>query len=190
MLQFEAFAIGALAAWFLFHRARPLCVHWLFSKPSQLVLISLLAGKFLCHRWASAILPVYAATFDSSLIAPLLLMTIFAWFILNVAANDRCIVHFDWPILNYLGEISYGVYMYHALAISLVFVPLREKYESVPFVGASALLHLLVAGFTLVLAALSKKYFEDRLLRLKNMFNPKLDPQPTTSWSPRRDLAA
>jgi peptidoglycan/LPS O-acetylase OafA/YrhL len=114
MLQFEAFAIGALAAWFLFRRTRPLCVHWLFSKPSQLVLISLLAGKFLCHRWASAILPVYAAIFDRTLISPLLLMTIFAWFILNMAANDRCIVHFDWPILNYLGEISYGVYMYHA----------------------------------------------------------------------------
>jgi peptidoglycan/LPS O-acetylase OafA/YrhL len=190
MLQFEAFAIGALAAWFLFHRARPLCVHWLFSKPSQLVLISLLAGKFLCHRWASAILPVYAAIFDSTLISPLLLMTIFAWFILNVAANDRCIVRFDWPILNYLGEISYGVYMYHALAISLVFVPLRDEYETAPFLGGTVLLHLLVAGLTLVLAAISKKYFEGRFLCLKNMFNPKLAPQLSTSWPPRRDLAA
>jgi peptidoglycan/LPS O-acetylase OafA/YrhL len=196
MLQFESLAIGALAAWFLFHRATPLHGHWMFLKPTQAVLISLLVLRLLCHRWAAATLPLYAAIFDNAVVAPLLMTTIFAWFILNVSANEQCIVRFEWPALNYLGEISYGIYMYHALAISLVFVPLREKYETAPFLAASVVLHLIVAGLTLVLAALSKKYFEDRFLRLKHRFTPLLDRQATTptsndlsSGTPRR-LAA
>jgi peptidoglycan/LPS O-acetylase OafA/YrhL len=117
MLQFEAMAIGGLAAWFVFHRNQPVHSHWLFSKPVQAVLILFLVTRLLAHRTLAAASTLYAAVFDDAVFAPLLLMVLFAWFITNVAVNERTILQLEFPILNYLGDISYGIYMYHALAI-------------------------------------------------------------------------
>jgi peptidoglycan/LPS O-acetylase OafA/YrhL len=189
MLQFEAMAIGALAAYFLYHRAQPICGHWLFSKPIQTVLLSLLVMRLFAHRWTADFSPLYATLFDHPVVTPLLLMAVFAWFILNVAANERSIVRFEWPVLKYLGDISYGIYMYHALAISLLFVPLRDKYQAVPFLPATLLLHLLVAGVTLLLAASSKRFFEDKFLRYKGRLEAAGGQQPAAD-SPGKEAPA
>jgi peptidoglycan/LPS O-acetylase OafA/YrhL len=170
MLQFEAMAIGGLAAYFLFHRKQPIGVLWLFSRPAQVVLMSLLLVRLLFHRSAAEFSPPYATIFDHAVLTPVLLMAIFAWFILNVTVNERSIVGFNSRVLNYLGDISYGVYMYHALAISLVFVPFRDKYQMAPVVPTTILLHVLVIVITLVCAATSKAFFEDKFLRYKQRF--------------------
>jgi peptidoglycan/LPS O-acetylase OafA/YrhL len=170
MLQFEAMAIGGLCAYFLFHRRRPLGMHWLFTKPAQVVLILLLLIRLFCHTSATEFSPLYAAIFEHAVFTPLLLMIIFAWFILNVAVNERSILRFDSRALNYLGEISYGIYMYHALAISLVLVPFRNKYLAAPVLQATLLLHVLVMAVTLLFAAASKTFFEDKFLRYKRRF--------------------
>ena len=170
MLQFEAMAIGGLSACFLFRRVRLLYVHWLFSTPAQLVLMSLILIKLFFHRFATEFSSLYAVIFDQPVFTPLLLMVIFAWFILNVAANPRSVVRFESRALNYLGDISYGIYMYHALAISLVFVPLRDDYQEAPFLSATLLLHVSVAALTLLFAALSKTFFENKFLRHKQRF--------------------
>jgi peptidoglycan/LPS O-acetylase OafA/YrhL len=167
MLQFEAMAIGGLAAYCVFHRAQPLHAHWLFSKPAQVLLMLPLAARLFAHQAAVQYSPLYAAIFDHAAFTPLLLMTLFAWFIVNVSLNEHTIIRFDFRVLNYLGDISYGVYMYHALVISLVFVPFLDDYRAAPGILPILLLHLLVAAFTLLFAALSKKLFEDRFLRYK-----------------------
>jgi peptidoglycan/LPS O-acetylase OafA/YrhL len=167
MLQFEAMAIGGLAAFLVFYRAQPLSRHWLFSRPAQCVLVSLLLLRIVFHGAATESLPPYAALFDHPVFTPFVLMVVFAWFIVNVAVNERNIFHLDWRPLNYLGDVSYGIYMYHGLAISLLFVPLRDKYQDVGFLPATLLLHLLVATFTLLFAAASKAFFEDKFLRFK-----------------------
>jgi peptidoglycan/LPS O-acetylase OafA/YrhL len=196
MLQFEAMAIGGFAAYFLIHRAQPLHRHWLFSRPTQGVLLSLLLIRLFFHGTAMKSLPLYASLFDHAVYAPLVFMVVFAWFILNVAVNECSIIRFDWRPLNYLGDISYGIYMYHALAISLLLVPLREKYQAASFLLSTLLLHLLVAAFTLLFAATSKAFFEDLFLRYKRQFQPRIRPfatgghrkHPTTTVT--RDLAA
>jgi peptidoglycan/LPS O-acetylase OafA/YrhL len=170
MLQFEAMAIGGLSAYFLFHRRQPLGMHWLFSKPTQALLILLLVIRLFFHKWATEYSPLYATIFGQGIFTPLLLMVIFAWFILNVTVNDRSIVRFNWRTLNYLGDISYGIYMYHALAISLVFVPFRHKYQAAPVLRATLLLHVLVTALTLLLATASKTFFENKFLRYKRRF--------------------
>jgi peptidoglycan/LPS O-acetylase OafA/YrhL len=196
MLQFEAMAIGGLAAYFLFHHTRPLDRHWLFSRSAQVVLLSLLLIRLFCHNSAAAAIPPYALLFDHPAYTPLLLMVVFAWFILNVAVNERSILRLDLRPLVYLGDISYGIYMYHALAISLLFVPLREKYQAAPFLPATLLLHLLVAALTLLLAAASKAFFEDMFLRYKRRFQPPTGRSETVSRGKHqtvvatRDLAA
>jgi peptidoglycan/LPS O-acetylase OafA/YrhL len=172
MLQFEAMAIGGLAAYFLFHRTRPLDQHWMFSRGAQVVLVSLLLIRLFFHNSAAKAIPPYTILFDHPVYSPLLLMVVFGWFILNIAMNERSILRLDFRPLNYLGDILYGIYMYHALAISLIFVPLRDKYQAASLLPATLLLHVLVAALTLLLAATSKAVFENKFLRYKRRFQP------------------
>jgi peptidoglycan/LPS O-acetylase OafA/YrhL len=155
LLQFEAMAVGGLGACFVFHRQKPLHTHWLFSKPVQVP---------------------YPMVFDDPVCSPFVMMALFAWSIINAAVNERSIVRLDSRLLNYLGDISYGIYMYHALVISLVFVPFLDVYGRAPYALNTVVLHLLVAAFTFGLAALSKRFFEDRLLTIKGRFQPRVLP--------------
>jgi peptidoglycan/LPS O-acetylase OafA/YrhL len=170
MLQFEAMAIGGLAAYFVFHRAQPVCRHWLFSKPAQALLLLPLIVRLLAHRAAAEYSLLYASVFDHVVFTPLVLMLLFAWFIVNVSVNERRIISLDTRLLSYLGDISYGIYMYHALVISLVFVPFLDDYRAAPGLPATLLLHALVAALTFLLAALSKSLFENRFLKYKERF--------------------
>jgi peptidoglycan/LPS O-acetylase OafA/YrhL len=179
MLQFEAMAIGGLASCFVFNCKRRLHSYWLFSTPVQLAVVFCLVAELLAHRALVAESSWYAAVFAHAVITPYLMMVIFAWFITHVAVNERSILRLDWRPLNYLGEISYGIYVYHALAISLVFVPFLDEYRALPAVPAAVVLHLLVATLTVLMAALSKTFFEDRFLRYKLRFHT-LDAAPPT----------
>jgi peptidoglycan/LPS O-acetylase OafA/YrhL len=170
MLQFEAMAIGGLAACFVFRRDRPIHAHWLFSRPVQLVVVASLLARLFSHQSLVASSSLYATVFDHPVLTPVLLMIIFAWFIINVAVNERTVLRFNWRWLNYLGDISYGIYMYHALAISLVFVPFLDEYRAAPGLLATLVLHMLVTAVTILVAALSKAFFEDRFLRYKRRF--------------------
>jgi peptidoglycan/LPS O-acetylase OafA/YrhL len=170
MLQFEAMAMGGLAAYFVFHCQRPIHEYRLFSRPAQVLLILPLVVRLFAHRAAAGYSSLYAAVFDHAIFTPLLLMAVFAWFIVNVSLNERTILRLEGRVLHYLGEISYGIYMYHALVISLVFVPFLDEFRAAPALPATLLLHALVAAFTLVFAALSKRFFEDKFLRYKRRF--------------------
>jgi len=201
MLQFEAMAIGGLAAYFVFHCRRPLHEFWLFSRPAQAALMLPLVTRLFVHKSAAASSSLYAAIFDHAVFTPLLLMAVFAWFIVNVAVNERSIVRLDSRLLDYLGDISYGIYMYHALVISLVFVPFLDDYRAAPGLPATLLLHVLVAAFTVLFAALSKRFFEDRFLRYKwrlqavptaprarySIATPSLDTGHGPIWLPLND---
>ena len=167
MLQFEAMAIGGLGAYFVFHCRRPIDKYWLFSKPVQAMLIGLLLMRLSVHQALVESSSLYATVFDNSVLTPSLMMAIFAWFIINAAVNEQSIIHLDSRALDYLGSISYGIYMYHALVISLVFVPFLDEYRAVPNLSATLVLHTLVAGLTILLAALSKTFYEDNILRYK-----------------------
>lgn len=171
MLQFEAMAIGGLAAYFVFTRSEPVASHWLFSRTAQLVLMLPLFARLFIHNSAIAYSPVYAAVMNHAVLTPLLLMALFAWFIVNASVNERTLIRLNSRWLNYLGDVSYGIYMYHALVISLLFVPLIDDYQKLPAPVATLLLHAVVAIVTLLFAALSKRYFEDRFLRHKHRFN-------------------
>jgi peptidoglycan/LPS O-acetylase OafA/YrhL len=81
------------------------------------------------------------------------------------------------PILLYLGQISYGLYIFHELAIELV---TQHWWKSccpttLQFITCSAL----ELALTIALASLSWRYFELPFLRLKNRFL-RFDLAPTS----------
>ncbi|MCC7476045.1 MAG: acyltransferase [Pirellulales bacterium] len=186
MLQFEAMAVGGLGAYFVFHRRQPIEANWLFSRPVQVVIVTFLCARLLAHESFVAVWPWYATVLDNALWTPLVMMVAFAWLIVNVAANRMNFLRVDSRVLNYLGDISYGIYMYHALAISLVFVPFLKHYRAMSPWVTTLLLHTLVPGVTLAMAAASKRFFEDRFLRLKDRFAPaaSVPMTPGTKHSP------
>ena len=71
--------------------------------------------------------------------------------------------------MDYLGEISYGIYMYHLVVITIVWAILQPLNLEIKL--ETLLYHLFGITFTIGLAALSKTYFENPILKLKNRFS-------------------
>lgn len=88
------------------------------------------------------------------------------------AALIDCIAHrrfapkvFEFPLLQEIGKISYGVYLFHYPVQSLV----DKAFGSVSHVGQFAI----QLALTLAIAAASFHLFETRVLRLKDIWFPK-----------------
>lgn len=96
---------------------------------------------------------------------------LFGLFIHSLAFNNRG-VDLKSDILNHLGSISYGIYMYHAIVLNaVVFLFLKMDFlqnlnENLTII----LMHLLTFAGTLLIAHLSYTYFELYFLKLKNKF--------------------
>lgn len=91
---------------------------------------------------------------------------LFGIIILNLAANNKIGISLENKVLKYLGNISYGLYMYHPIAIVLALV----IAISINFT-TNWLLYPLSFILTIIMAGLSYKYFESFFLRFKNKFS-------------------
>jgi peptidoglycan/LPS O-acetylase OafA/YrhL len=90
--------------------------------------------------------------------------------IMNVALNPNTWFSFENRFLKYLGEISYGVYVYHIICIHLMVLLLLRigKFGSPHW--NTIFLYLTAIPFTIICAALSNHYFEKRFLDMRKMF--------------------
>lgn len=77
-------------------------------------------------------------------------------------------------VMNYLGKISYGIYVIHPILLYLgtrtIGVRLSE-YEALQNQGGFAIIFLMVTCLTILIAGLSYKYFEMPFLRMKDKFS-------------------
>ena len=99
-------------------------------------------------------------------------MLMFALFILNISNEKDYVIKSKF--LNYLGEISYGIYMYHMIALNFVlFIVL--KTNSVAYMGnlgSIVFINLFTLGLTILFSHISFYYFEKAFLKLKTKFRP------------------
>jgi len=91
---------------------------------------------------------------------------LFGIIILNFAANDKIKISLENRFLNYLGNISYGLYMYHLIGIALALAITR----SINFT-TNWLLYPLSFILTIIIAGLSYRYFETFFLKFKYKFS-------------------
>lgn len=91
---------------------------------------------------------------------------LFGIIIFNFATNDKIKISLENRILNYLGNISYGLYMYHPIGIVLALT----ITTSINFT-TNWLLYPLSFILTTTIAGLSYKYFESFFLKFKNKFS-------------------
>ncbi len=87
---------------------------------------------------------------------------LFGVIIFNLATNKASIIKLEFAPLSYLGKISYGLYMYHPIAIVLA-IKLMLAIGGIN----NWILYPLALAFTIFIAALSYRYFETPFMRLK-----------------------
>ena len=91
--------------------------------------------------------------------------------ILNLAANPRTLINLEYKPLNYLGKISYGLYMYHNFVLTLVLkLFMLSGVVNVSSIGGGIIYHIVSLGLTIALSALSYEYFEKWFLGIKTRY--------------------
>ena len=158
-LQFHFMAAGALGAWALHRHRGRLLAAWVFSSRSvQIVLFALVLDfyffGFVPYNWF----------FEQAV-----QIVLYSWLILNVAANPRNVLPVENRVCDYLGTISYGIYMFHMIAVyatSRLFQASLWWHGRLPLYYAAY--YAMAIGLTLLLAHLSYRYFELPFLRLKD----------------------
>lgn len=109
--------------------------------------------------------------FESVWVSNAFTMVLFGLFIHTISCNHNGFtIKNKW--INYFGKISYGIYMYHVLALNLI-VFLFLKIKKIEIFNESitiVLLNILTFALTIFVSHFSYKYFEKYFLRLKNKF--------------------
>lgn len=90
---------------------------------------------------------------------------LFGILICNFAANPARIFTMEYSWTNFLGKISYGLYMFHPVVI-VFSIRLLQKIGLLQ----NALLYPLVVGLVVLLATLSYNFFEKRFINRKTKY--------------------
>jgi peptidoglycan/LPS O-acetylase OafA/YrhL len=157
--RLDPIALGAILAFTLNGRAPQIGNVW-----RALLCLAAFAGWLLTARFLQHDGPTSIATYGLSAVASVTLL-------LAVLRSEMRLLHvppFSW--LVYLGRISYGLYVYHLLALALIM-----QMMVVPGLGIVLnfeLRVLLSFLLTVLLAALSYRFLEQPFLRLKDRFRP------------------
>jgi peptidoglycan/LPS O-acetylase OafA/YrhL len=174
-LKFELMAIGGLGAVAVF-KNRPAVEQAFFFKPLfQILFFTLLMIRLFFNNYCVENPTIIGSIYRSIVLTPVINIftegVLFLWLLLNVSINPRAFFKLQNPLLNKLGEISYGIYMYQMLVIfAVVLVFKKTMHQMTPSVS-SLFFYILVTVGVIGLSWLSKRYFEDRFLTLKKRFD-------------------
>lgn len=155
--RMECMGIGAIGAHLVYTRHRI----WLTMR-SNLALFIALIGLFFVFMFAHHLFELHHIMFS----------VLFLVIILNGATNDNTPVKLEKRFLLMLGNVSYGVYLWHSLCVGLIL----NLLMSTGFHLLSGFLFnivLYLSSFTLsvVVAWISYNYFETYFLRKKSHFS-------------------
>jgi peptidoglycan/LPS O-acetylase OafA/YrhL len=151
--RIQTMALGGLCAW-LVYREKNRILDLVFRKDVQIVAYVLLAALFSSGVHFFGFLEVYAL--------------FFAFFILNVSCNPNSIISLQNPVMDHLGKISYGLYIYHVVVIVFI-INVLNKYLP-DWEGTSYQIGLYVLTFmgSVGVASFSFSFFEKPLLAFKD----------------------
>lgn len=155
-------AVGCMFSILYFERETAL-KKIIFTKTMQLGVVGLLItclclGKYVYH---------YDEVIDYRLYALL-----FAIVVYNASQNPQTIFRFETPVLNFLGKISYGVYMYHPLCIGIAIATAMLVTKNT--ILQNVIIYPLALSLTIFISWFSYQYFESFFLRIKSRFKFKL----------------
>jgi peptidoglycan/LPS O-acetylase OafA/YrhL len=147
----DCMALGAMAAYIAFYDKKNL-LRILFHPVMQLCTLGILAGLIgFGYQFPYLHFEIYAVLFTIAVI--------------NLAFNPKTILKLENPVFNYFGKISYGIYMYHFIGLTIT-VRILQHFSFINNFAVYAL------GFivTISLSALSYHFFESYFLNIKKRF--------------------
>ena len=166
MSKLECMALGGLGAYVLFNKKEEV-LRIIFKPISQIMAVIVI--PILIYFIPTAFEDVLHLLFSVS----------FLVIILNVAGNEKVLLRFENRVLQYLGRISYGFYMFHVMCIVFT-IHILDKYIGLDNDITSAQ-HILLYGIsfllTVAVSSLSYHIFEKAFIRLKDKY---AQPKPTT----------
>ena len=176
-MKFEAMSLGGLGAWLLYNFRERMMKAKIFSLGWQVLLLALIVVRITCHKyftetdssWAGTIYTAMFGHFYSFLFT----CTLFLWLILNTSSNPKTIFHTDYKVLNFLGNLSYGIYMYHGIVLFVTIMLLKNVLQNLSPVSATITLYLASGSITVLTAYISYRFVESKFLLLKKAFETK-----------------
>jgi len=150
------FGVGALLAWWTITFNKTTLPSFIVKFAYVAFFISLLAYTFLFSNPLAIVLERFWFSI------------LFAVIIFDWAFNQKPLTNpGKYPVLNFLGQISLGLYVFHALVIS-VFSYFNYRFDWSDSAWQVTLINpLLIFLVTLILAMLSYKYFEKPFLKFR-----------------------
>jgi peptidoglycan/LPS O-acetylase OafA/YrhL len=96
---------------------------------------------------------------------------LFLLIIANVSGNPKSFLKLENKVYNFLGKISYSIYMYHFMLIPLVFylfkkIGIEPSNQFLPQI----LMYTTITAVTILVSWLSFNYFESWFLKLKSKY--------------------
>jgi peptidoglycan/LPS O-acetylase OafA/YrhL len=163
--SFETMAIGALGAYLLFTTPpyKSLETSILFAKPIK-YLIYLIVIIYLCFN-INIDNCVWNFVFKTPVLSPLIISLLYLYIIISYTLSFK--EKKENKTLFFLGEISYGIYMYHMGVMFFVVLIFSKLKAFIP--NSLLIITFLIVVFllTIVIFSLSKRYFENFFLRKK-----------------------
>lgn len=159
MSKIECMTIGGFMAWVLFHK-KDKWLQVIYSKGAQIASFALIP------------LLLYFTPVIIQNGVHLVYAVLFAVIIVNVSTNKNSLIKLESPLMNGLGKISYGIYMYHLMVIVVVLNTLKLFMGDVYRLTyvQEILLYFLSIGLTLGISYLSYHYFERLFIRKKRQY--------------------
>jgi peptidoglycan/LPS O-acetylase OafA/YrhL len=156
LLKIEQMAIGALGAWVL-HRNKEKILALFYHRATWLLSLAALFLLFVIpvHHWALSYIE----------------SVVFLLVIINLSTSPSITISMEHPLLTRLGNISYGIYMYHTLCISVCIYTLKNlgAFNTSPFIF-NAMMYTSTIAMTLLVAFISYEFIEKKFLNLKERF--------------------
>ena len=157
MSRLESMALGALGAWVLFEKKE----YWLKIAYHPLIqVLSYILIPFL----------IFFTPIIFQNVIHLVYSVIFLVIILNISTNPKTLINLDFRGFDFLGRISFGLYMYHIMVIVFVLHALKNTIGLNRDLSASENLLVYSASITLtiLISTLSYYLFERKFIRIKS----------------------
>lgn len=156
MLRISCMAIGGIGAYYLYNLNHKV-LRFVFSQYVQLITYAVVLQMLLYGIEIPFINHEFYSLF-------------FIIIILNLAANPNSYVNLENKVMDYLGKISYSIYMWHGVAI-IVGLKVAMAYNAkLNDFYSNAVYYFVTFVVTLALSAASYEWFEMQFLKFKHLF--------------------
>jgi len=166
IFSFEHMAFGGLGAYGVFYHGQKIKHLFVYKPGMQLLLYGILLVFIVGN--SNITWRIWEIAFKTPVYSPYLIDFLFLYLIIGVSLVPHNIFKLRWPLFAYLGEISYGVYMYHMLVIFASILFLKKYLILLSPCWSMLLFYALVIPVLCIISAISKRYFEDYFLGFRD----------------------